>query len=157
MEEQLNIDIEQNADDLFIPYLIKCAKTGCKQSARELMKLSSEYLSSGAVFPDSLKPYLVEAFQNIAKGKSADKALYLSHGQGNNNTALYRKQAVANEVRRLYWIGEAKTIDEACKVVSERGVVEIGRNNDRFHVDIKTAYKYYYEIFPGTPKRCPIV
>lgn len=78
--------------------------------------------------------------------------------QGKNDTALYKKQAIANEVRRLYWIGEAKTIDEACKMVSERGAVEIGgRDGDRLYVGIDTAYKYYYEIFPGTPQRCPIM
>lgn len=148
MEGQLNTDIERNADDLFIPYLIKCAKSGCKTSAREFMKLSSKYLSSGVDFPDTLKPYLTKAFQEIAMGKSADMVLYLNHGRGKNDTALYRKQAVANEVRRLYWIGEANTIEEACAIACKDGTRLI---------DEKTAYKYYYEIFPGTPKRCPIV
>lgn len=148
MEDQLNTEIERNADDLFIPYMIKCAKSGCKQSARELMKLASKYLSSGVDFPDTLKPYLATAFQEIAKGKSADKELYLSHGRGKNDTALYKKQAVAIEIRRLYWIGEAKTIEEACTMACKDGTRMI---------DEKTAYKYYYEIFPGTPERCPIV
>jgi hypothetical protein len=149
-DNSFSCDVERNADDLLIPYMIKCAKSGCKQSARELMELASKYLSSGVNFPNTLKAYLSTAFQEIAKGKSADKELYLSHGRGKNDAknGLYKKQTVANEVRRLYWIGEAKTIEEACSMACKDGTRMI---------DEKTAYKYYYEIFPGTPERCPIV
>lgn len=147
---------ERQLDDAFIPYIIFCAKSGCQQSARTLIQMATPYISSGEALPDTLKPYLVEAFQKIVQeGESADKALYLRHGRGKNDTALYRKQAIANEVCRLYWIGEAKTIDEACKMVSEHGAKKHNHVSDRIYVDEKTAYKYYYDIHPGTPERRP--
>jgi hypothetical protein len=152
-EEEIRL-IDDNA---FIPYIITCAKSGCKQSAMTLMQFAAEYLSTGGTIPDNLRRYLSEAFNHILQGESADKALYLRHGRGKNDTALYRKQAVAHEVRRLYWVGEAKTIEEACKMVSKHGAPKPGHISDRIFVDEKTAYKYYYGINLGTPERRPVM
>jgi len=151
-------DWERHMDNAFIPYIIRCAESGCQKSARTLMQLTAGYIAAGEACPDTLRPFLEKAFLAIAQGESADKALYLSHGRGKNGTALYRKQAVANEVGRLYWIGEAKTISEACKMVSANGAEKIdGRAGELIHVDAETARKYYYEIHPGKPERRPIV
>lgn len=144
-------------DNVFIPYIITCAKSGCKQSAMTLMQFAAEYLSTGGTIPDNLRRYISEAFSHILQGESADKALYLRHRPGKNDTALYKKQAIAHEVRRLYWIGEAKTIEEACKMVSEHGAKKHNHVSERIYVDEKTAYKYYYEMHPGSPERRPVM
>lgn len=153
----INKDSVRCFDDTIIPYIIDCAKSGCIKSARTLAELTASYLSDDIEFPLSLKTFLKEAFQSISEGQSADKALYLSHKKGKRDTGLYRKQAIANEVRRLYWTGEAETIEAACEYVSLHGVEKIVADGTetRVYVDAKTAHKYYYEIWPGKPERHP--
>ena len=140
--------------EAFIPIWVKNAKNGCKDSARTLAYVISRNLSSRTL-PETLMDYLLEPFQAIARVESADHALYLRYRPGKKNTSLYRRQAVAFVVRRLYWVGEAKTITKASEMVSERGVTVSTNPNVPFRVAPDTAYKYYFEIWPGPPERGP--
>lgn len=149
-------DLSMTYDDMVIPIMFKNAKSGDTSQARSLIQIAADCLTNGTDFPDTLKPYLAKAFQEIAEGKSADVALYLKHGRGQNDTALYKKQAIAKEVNRLYWTWEAATILEACEIVHRAGISFPGTVTGLIHPDSETAKKYYYEIFPGTPERCPM-
>ena len=154
-EELSGYDSERVIDDAFVPYMIRCARSGCQSSARNLASIAARYIRAGEPLPATLRNFIADALVSGSQDKSVDKALLLKHGPGKKDTTLYQKQAVANEVRRLYWIGEAKTITEACEIVSRNGATVA--NGSKVTVSPGTAYQYYYEIFPGSPQRCPEV
>ena len=134
----------------FIPELIKYAKSGCINSAKSLISITSDYFQTGRDIPIALKTYLAEVFQVIDNGESADKALYLKHRRGKNNSALHKKRAIALTVLGLIALDLAKTVEGACNIVFKLGAIYIHVDDSKFiFVDTKTAYKYFYEIYPG--------
>lgn len=153
IEKLSDYETERALDDAFVPYMIRCAQSGCQRSARSLASIAAGYIRSGEPLPVSLRDFIAGALVSGSENKSVDKALLLKHGRGKNDTALYKKQAIANEVRGLYWTGAAKTITEACEMVSKSGVKWL--NGGTASVFPNEARKYYHEIWPGKSERCP--
>jgi hypothetical protein len=137
-EKEMSIEeLEKAMADLFIPHMIFVAKDGCKHSARELINTAVHHLERGYDLPDTLKPYLLEAFKAILRGESADRALNLSFSRGKNESRYYQKLSIAHEVHRLLKTKGANTVDVACEIVAKRKGICI---------NAETARKYYYQL-----------
>lgn len=79
--------------NLWIEPLIKAAKAGDDAAARGLIKYLAVCLERGEVPPAALAGYFSPALKQIASGRSADAALYIS-----GNTSFERDYAIAREV-----------------------------------------------------------
>lgn len=138
------MNTQDGTEQVYIPYMLSLARSGCKFSAQFLATVAAGYIRSGNPLPPALREWIAEALTTGGKGGSVDKSLCLKNGRGKGETAYYKQAALAHAVYRKIKDGEAITVEDACRMVEQNGAKTT--KGDLVYASYSYIYKSFYKL-----------